>query len=266
MDRDPRRAQLVTGEALHRDVVGRLFKAIFARAAEQFAVAYPNAAADLQRASPHWLRHAFANHGLDAGADVRDMQVLLGHASLGTTTRYNKADAARQLQSVEAFFNAALEGVDPPPSEAAPVASPTAPAIVTTRADVGAAVQLVEMHVTLSVEPKRTGGRGRGRGRVLERRARGAGRRRAHADARRRDGAPGVVRERGRVRSARRRPVGRDRAHRGAASLLVGERRLGRVRWGDVAMVGEVDVAGDGHANWCLHGPIVGREKFLEGR
>jgi site-specific recombinase XerD len=162
-------AHLLTGEALHPDVVGRLFKAIFARAAEQLAITYPNAAADLQRASTHWLRHTFANHGLDAGADIRDMQELLGHASLGTTTRYTKADAARQFQSVEAFFNAALDGADPSPAAAEPVTSPpaSAPAIATPRANVAAAVQLVDVHVTLRVEPKRAGGRGRAR--VLER-------------------------------------------------------------------------------------------------
>ncbi|WP_244105908.1 tyrosine-type recombinase/integrase [Burkholderia ambifaria] len=52
------------------------------------------AAADLHRASTHWLRHTFANDGPDAGVDIRDMQELLGHASLGTTTLYTKADSA----------------------------------------------------------------------------------------------------------------------------------------------------------------------------
>ncbi|KWK68822.1 phage integrase family protein [Burkholderia ubonensis] len=160
-------AHLVTGEALHPDVVGRLFKAIFARAADQLAIAYPNAAADLRRASTHWLRHTFANHGLDAGADIRDMQELLGHASLGTTTRYTKADAVRQFQSVEAFFNAALDSADPPAAAAVPVAPSPATGIATPGADASAAVQLVDVHVTLRVEPKRPGGRGRAR--VLER-------------------------------------------------------------------------------------------------
>ncbi|AEA65581.1 site-specific integrase [Burkholderia gladioli] len=103
-------AHLVTGAALHPNTIGALFKGIFARAAERLAPSYPGAAADLQRASTHWLRHTFANHGLDAGADIRDMQSLLGHASLATTTHYAKGDAARQYQTVDAFFNAALEG------------------------------------------------------------------------------------------------------------------------------------------------------------
>ncbi|WP_261529519.1 hypothetical protein [Burkholderia multivorans] len=38
------------------------------------------------------------------------MKELLGHASLGTTMLYTKANAVRQFQSVEEFFNAALEG------------------------------------------------------------------------------------------------------------------------------------------------------------
>ncbi|WP_306427318.1 MULTISPECIES: tyrosine-type recombinase/integrase [unclassified Burkholderia] len=115
-------AHLVTGEALHPDVVGRLFKGIFARSADQLAPTYPNAAADLRRASAHWLRHTFANDGLDAGADIRDMQELFGHASLGTTTLYTKADAVRQFQSVETLFNAALDSADPPAIAAVPVA------------------------------------------------------------------------------------------------------------------------------------------------
>ncbi|XHO77672.1 Tyrosine recombinase XerC (plasmid) [Burkholderia gladioli] len=106
-------AHLVTGAPLRADGLGVLFKQIFARAAAQLEASYPGAAADLRRASTHWLRHTFANHGLDAGADIRDMQALLGHASLATTTHYTKGDAVRQYQTVEAFFNAALDGANP---------------------------------------------------------------------------------------------------------------------------------------------------------
>lgn len=65
---------------------------------------------DPQKVSPHVLRHAFATHLLEGGADLRVLQTLLGHADIATTQIYTHVDSARLVALVNARHPLAVRG------------------------------------------------------------------------------------------------------------------------------------------------------------
>jgi integrase/recombinase XerC len=76
----------LAGGRLTARTVGRLIKK------------YTRHSGIFRKVSPHSLRHTFATHLLDAGADIREIQEMLGHSSLSTTQRYTHVSMGKLME------------------------------------------------------------------------------------------------------------------------------------------------------------------------
>jgi len=80
------------------------------RFGQDLKVLAEEAGLDPERVSPHVLRHAFASHLLDRGADLRSVQQLLGHADISTTEIYTHVLEERLKKLVEEHHPLAKKG------------------------------------------------------------------------------------------------------------------------------------------------------------
>jgi integrase/recombinase XerD len=99
---------------LTRQTMWALFKEIFSHAAAVLEQVDPQRAAGLKAASTHWMRHTAATDMLDAGADLRTVQAILGHESLATTSIYSHTEDLKLHRDLSDKHKIQRDGQDQP--------------------------------------------------------------------------------------------------------------------------------------------------------
>jgi integrase/recombinase XerC len=90
--------------------IGRLGRRVSVRWIQKLVRRYGTLAAGRPDLHPHALRHSCATHLLDAGADLRSIQELLGHANLSTTQKYTHVSIDRLMEAYDGAHPLARKG------------------------------------------------------------------------------------------------------------------------------------------------------------
>jgi integrase/recombinase XerC len=124
------RAALPADETQHMLFLGTRGGPLSRREAQRIVSRLAESAGVGQSVHPHTLRHSFASHLLQAGADLRSVQELLGHSRLSTTERYTHLDLRRIM---EVYDKAHPYSEKPAQADQAASARETVPEAATTK-------------------------------------------------------------------------------------------------------------------------------------